>query len=114
MLGPDSSDSSMTASYIGMRLWRIQGTSKAAHECRLNLRWRRIAVRRSEWWLVGAKGGLTSSRNGSDVDEVDARGHTLRKTGIEGADLRVYVGEEREAGPSTNFHNERVVDSLEF
>ena len=60
------------------------------------------------------KGGLTSSMNGADVDNVDARGHTLRETGIEGADLRVYVCEEREAGPSTNLHDERVVDALEF
>jgi hypothetical protein len=45
---------------------------------------------------------------------VDASSHPLCQASVEGTNLGVDVGKERKACPSTDFHDEGIVDTLEF
>jgi hypothetical protein len=49
-----------------------------------------------------------------DVHKVNASGHLAGQSSVEGANLGVDVGEERESRPSPNLHDERVIHALEF
>ena len=39
------------------------------------------------------------------IDEMNARSHPLCQSDVEGADLGMDVREERQPGPSSNFHD---------
>jgi hypothetical protein len=47
------------------------------------------------------EGAAGLSRN---VDKVDASGHPLRQTSVEGIDLGMDVGQESETRPTPNFY----------
>jgi hypothetical protein len=61
--------------------------------------------------VFGAE-GLSSNIDSSNIDEMDANGHPLRQTSIEGTDLSMDVSEEREPRPSPSLHDQRVINVL--
>ena len=40
--------------------------------------------------------------------------HSLRQTGVQGADLAVDISEEGETGPVADLHNFQVIHALKF